>query len=52
MGIGRWGMDYYLTVCGLSGGNYWVSQAKGNVSCPKCMEAMKPAKNKGGKKQD
>lgn len=50
--IGGWGMNYYLTPCGLNDGNYWVTQNKASVSCPKCNEAMEPAKNKGGKKQD
>jgi len=34
--IGGYGTNYYLTACGLSGGDYFVHLADDKITCPEC----------------
>ncbi|WJZ48429.1 hypothetical protein [Actinomycetia phage DSL-LC01] len=52
MSIGGWGNNFYLTPCGLSDGNYWVTHDKQKVTCKKCLEALEPKPKDKAKKQD
>lgn len=36
--IGHRGIDFYITPCGKSGGEYYVTQNKKEVTCKPCKE--------------